>query len=147
MVWFAVTAVALLATIAIPLIRFNIRPKDQYGARGEPIKKRLPLALMLVPIGAWLAISALMSLRTVNAGDVGIVYQFGSIVSQRNEGLVVIAPWQSMVTESIKVHRFRFGAFDGEPPDGVEVIDQANEQANEPTMNTTIAKMNSFLRP
>lgn len=126
MIWFVVTAVALIATIAIPLVRFTIRPKGAYGERGEPVRRHLPPALMLVPIGAWLAVSALMSLRTVNAGDVGIVYQFGSIVSQRNEGLVLIAPWQSMVTESIKVHRFRFGSFDGEPPDGVEVIDQAD---------------------
>jgi len=41
----------------------------------------------------------------INAGEVGIVYSFGSIVGQVTEGLNWIAPWQFVTTTNIKVQR------------------------------------------
>lgn len=48
------------------------------------------------------------SVKPIEAGHVGVVYQFGEIVGQKDEGLQFIAPWQSMKTASIRVQRQRF---------------------------------------
>lgn len=48
------------------------------------------------------------SIKPIEAGHVGVVYQFGEIVGQKAEGLQFIAPWQSMKTESVQVRRHKF---------------------------------------
>jgi len=48
------------------------------------------------------------SIKPIEAGHVGVVYQFGEIVGQKGEGLQFIGPWQEMRTESIQVQRHRF---------------------------------------
>ena len=48
------------------------------------------------------------SVKPIEAGNVGVVYQFGEIVSQREEGLQFIAPWQEVRGESVQVQRFQF---------------------------------------
>ncbi|GMV86693.1 MAG: hypothetical protein AMXMBFR80_25480 [Dehalococcoidia bacterium] len=52
--------------------------------------------------------TALASIKPIEAGHVGVVYQFGEIVGQKPEGLQFIAPWQEIRTESIQVQRHRF---------------------------------------
>jgi prohibitin 2 len=48
------------------------------------------------------------SIEQIEAGNVGVVYQFGEIVDQRNDGIAFIAPWQTVRQESIRVQRARF---------------------------------------
>jgi regulator of protease activity HflC (stomatin/prohibitin superfamily) len=50
--------------------------------------------------------SFLFSVNVIQAGDVGIVYQFGSIVGQRDAGFQLTFPWQSITTQSVQVQRF-----------------------------------------
>ncbi|MBE7519617.1 MAG: prohibitin family protein [Thermoflexaceae bacterium] len=52
--------------------------------------------------------TAAASIRQIEAGHVGVVYQFGSIVGQKDEGLQLIAPWQSMRVASVQVQRAHF---------------------------------------
>ncbi len=52
--------------------------------------------------------TAFASVKPIEAGHVGVVYQFGEIVGQEPEGLQFIAPWQELRTESIQVQRHRF---------------------------------------
>lgn len=52
--------------------------------------------------------TAFASIKPIEAGHVGVVYQFGEIVGQRDEGLQFIAPWQELRGESVQVQRFQF---------------------------------------
>lgn len=52
--------------------------------------------------------TAAASIRQIEAGHVGVVYQFGSIVGQNDEGLQLIAPWQTMRIASVQVQRAHF---------------------------------------
>ena len=69
--------------------------------------------LIMIGAGAlfavWIVISTLVSsVRQVEAGHVGVVYQFGEIIGQKSEGLQFIAPWQTMRTASVQVQRRTF---------------------------------------
>jgi len=48
------------------------------------------------------------SIHSVPSGSVGIVYQFGAIVGQRDEGLTMTWPWQTVTTASIKEQKQTF---------------------------------------
>ena len=69
--------------------------------------------LLMVGAGAlfvlWIGVSTVASsVRQVEAGHVGVVYQFGEIVGQKSEGLQFIAPWQTMRTASVQIQRRTF---------------------------------------
>ena len=66
--------------------------------------------------------TAYASIRQVEAGHVAIVYQFGEIVDQRDEGLKFIAPWQETRTESIQVQRRQFDNISGFSEETQDVI-------------------------
>ncbi len=57
--------------------------------------------------------TAVVSIQQVQAGYVGVVYQFGSIIGQKDEGLQFIAPWQTMEKASVQVQRHSFQKIDG----------------------------------
>jgi len=48
------------------------------------------------------------SIHSVPSGSVGIVYQFGAIVGQRDEGLTMTWPWQTVTTASVKEQKQTF---------------------------------------
>ena len=52
------------------------------------------------------------SFHSVNAGHVGVVYQFGNIVGQRDAGLQTILPWQTMDEANVQVQRTSFDELD-----------------------------------
>lgn len=52
--------------------------------------------------------SLVNAMYQVPAGNVGIVYSFGSIVGQRSEGLQWVWPWQSVMPASIQVQGHKF---------------------------------------
>jgi regulator of protease activity HflC (stomatin/prohibitin superfamily) len=52
--------------------------------------------------------TVLASVKPIEAGHIGVVYQFGEIVGQREEGLQFVAPWQSVKIESVQVQRHKF---------------------------------------
>jgi len=52
------------------------------------------------------------SYHQVQAGHVGVVYQFGGIIGQRSEGLQWVAPWQDLTPASIQVQRHTFDKLD-----------------------------------
>lgn len=85
-------------------IRAESQPKSPEADRGMLIMGAAVLVWVI-----WVGLhTGTAATRQVEAGHVAIVYQFGSIVGQRDEGLQFIAPWQSTRTESIQVQRFRF---------------------------------------
>ena len=52
--------------------------------------------------------TAVAAVKPIEAGHVGVVYQFGEIIGQKSEGLQFIAPWQEIRTQSVQVQRERF---------------------------------------
>ena len=48
----------------------------------------------------------LASSHVIQAGNVGVVYQFGAIVGQRSDGFQLTWPWQSIKTQSVQVQKF-----------------------------------------
>ena len=82
---------------------------------------------LLVRVGAivllvlWILVhTALVSIKQVEAGHVAVVYEFGEIVGQKEEGLQFIAPWQSTRTASVQTQRRTFSeinAFSAETQD------------------------------
>src|SRR5712691_111223 len=55
---------------------------------------------------------AARSFHSVQAGHVGIVYQFGGIVGQKTDGFQTTWPWQSMREASVQVQRHTFDRLD-----------------------------------
>ena len=75
----------------------------------------LPHYRPLLPVIAGvvlLVITFLSMVHQVPAGNVGIVYSFGSIVNQTAEGLQFIAPWQTLTAASVQVQGHKFDKLD-----------------------------------
>jgi regulator of protease activity HflC (stomatin/prohibitin superfamily) len=60
---------------------------------------------VIVVVGGW---GAFRSFRSVDAGHVLVVRQFGEIVGQRGDGFQTIAPWQTAEDVSTQVESQRF---------------------------------------
>ncbi len=75
----------------------------------ERVRGALIMAVAGVVFVAWVGVhTALRSVKAIEAGHVGVVYQFGEIVGQKPEGLQFIWPWQDLRIESVQVQRYRF---------------------------------------
>jgi regulator of protease activity HflC (stomatin/prohibitin superfamily) len=77
------------------------RGETKEGAYGVAVIAIIgvPLIMVALTLGA--------SIRQVKAGEVGMVYQFGDIVGQRDAGINLIAPWQGFKTTSIQTQKIR----------------------------------------
>jgi regulator of protease activity HflC (stomatin/prohibitin superfamily) len=65
--------------------------------------------VVAVIISVW---TALASAHSIEAGNVGVVYQFGSIKGQITEGFNWVAPWRSVRVANIQVQRHVFEKLD-----------------------------------
>ncbi len=89
--WFVMTALAMILVIAA-VTYSSVSPAHRMYAR-----------IAAAAIGVlWIGGTALASYHTVENGHIGIVKQFGSIVSTTPEGLVTIAPWKSLSQVSVR---------------------------------------------
>lgn len=108
MTWIISIALALIICGAIIVVGRAARAAAQPGSperfRGTAIMAG-GVALLAVWVGAH---TALASIKPIEAGHVGVVYQFGEIVGQKAEGLQFIAPWQELRTANVRVQRHRF---------------------------------------
>ena len=118
--WIASMVAALIVCGAIFVVGTVVSRESEPGSPGR-------LRGVLIRVGAlallvlWVVLhTAAVSIKQIEAGHVGVVYQFGEIVGQRSEGLQVIAPWQTMRTASVQVQRRTFdqiNAFSAETQD------------------------------
>ncbi len=63
------------------------------------------LIRLLVVVGVFLLLAVAKPFVIVRAGTVGVVYSFGSIVGQVDEGFHLIWPWWFITHTDIKVQR------------------------------------------
>ncbi|MEO6043286.1 MAG: prohibitin family protein [Tepidiformaceae bacterium] len=103
---------SLLAAIVIcGAVFFFSRLARSAAADGTPERLRATIIMVAVSVVfiLWVGLTTLAaSLKTVEAGNVMVVYQFGEIVGQKSEGLQFILPWQTTKTQSVQVQRFKF---------------------------------------
>jgi len=104
--------VSVLIAAVVCGIAFVVGRSARNGAlAGSPGRFRGTMVMLAAAVlfVLWAGLhTALASIKPIQAGHVGVVYQFGEIVGQKSEGLQFIAPWQEIKTESVQVQRFRF---------------------------------------
>lgn len=108
MTWVVSMIVAVVVCGAVILVG---RAARGAASSGSPERLRGTIAMVagVVVLAIWAGLHTVTaSVKPIEAGHVGVVYQFGEIVGQKGEGLQFIAPWQSMRTESVQVQRHRF---------------------------------------
>lgn len=89
--------------VAVLAVVFWVMGKDADAVRYRP-------AALLVGALVLGIVTATSSYNSVGAGNVGLVFSFGAIVGQRNEGMQWVAPWQSVEEASIQVLGHKFAA-------------------------------------
>ncbi|MFT7601706.1 MAG: prohibitin 2 [Acidimicrobiales bacterium] len=108
MIWIIVMialVAGLLASMSLPMFR----------------KEGAAVALILMVM-----VTGFRAVKVVAAGEVAVVRTFGDITGQRGEGLGLIAPWQTVHRESIRVQNARFesvSAFSAETQDVFATIE------------------------
>jgi regulator of protease activity HflC (stomatin/prohibitin superfamily) len=108
MAWVVSLFLAVLICGAVFLVG---RAARAGAAAGSPERFRGAVAMVAAGVlfVVWAGLhTVIASVKPIEAGHVGVVYQFGEIVGQKGEGLQFIAPWQSMKTESVQVQRHKF---------------------------------------
>lgn len=101
----------VLAVVVCGTVVFLARLARRAAADGTPERMRATIIMAAAGIlfVLWIGLHTLSaSLKTVEAGHVVVVYQFGEIVGQKGEGLQFIAPWQTVKNESVQVQRHKF---------------------------------------
>lgn len=122
MPWFISVAFAVIICGVALLIGRAMRREAEPGSPESDRGLIVTVAAIIVFV-LWVgAHTALTALKPIEAGSVGVVYQFGEIVGQKGEGLQFIAPWQELRTESIKVQRKRFDNVSGFSRETQDVI-------------------------
>ena len=122
MVWFVSVAIAVILCGVAFLFGRAMRSEAEPGSP-ESDRGLIVLVLSIIVFVIWVgAHTAFNAIKQVEAGHIAVVYQFGEIVGQKGEGLQVIAPWQEIRTESIRVPRHRFDNVSGFSSETQDVI-------------------------
>ncbi|KKR78724.1 MAG: hypothetical protein UU22_C0015G0001, partial [Parcubacteria group bacterium GW2011_GWA2_40_8] len=69
-----------------------------------------------------LVITLFSSVKTIDSGWVGVVYNFGAITGQFGEGLQVIAPWQDMQLANIQIQNGSFESLDSDSKENQKIF-------------------------
>jgi regulator of protease activity HflC (stomatin/prohibitin superfamily) len=113
MAWIIITVIlAILGLVAVGYAMFGSMSDD----------KTIGIVAAAIVFVVWIIISVAMSIKTVGAGEVGIVRQFGEIVGQEGEGVSFVAPWQSVDTVSIRTQRVTFENLEAASADTQDVF-------------------------
>jgi regulator of protease activity HflC (stomatin/prohibitin superfamily) len=105
--WIIITAFATLIAVFAVMNGIGLRKKGLVD-QGTLWLAGAGLAWVILVFG-W---GAARSFHSVQAGYVGIVYQFGGIVGQKTDGFQTTWPWQSMREASVQVQRHTFDRLD-----------------------------------
>ncbi|MDO8686920.1 MAG: prohibitin family protein [Candidatus Berkelbacteria bacterium] len=113
--------------------------RDTDGVTGGMLR-----GIAIVVVLLWVVLhTATASVRMVNAGFVEVVYQFGGIVGQREEGLQLIAPWQDTVSWDTRVQKIRpeTTCGDKKTPECLEAFSKETQDVFiKPTLNLRVSK-------
>ncbi|MFN0145327.1 MAG: SPFH domain-containing protein, partial [Dehalococcoidia bacterium] len=107
---FAVPIIIALAVIA-SLVSSQFRRRQAEGEGGHSgamlgVYKNTSRAIAAGLIVILLIVTAARSLNKADSGEVAIVYNFGAITSQRDEGLFLVWPWQDVKTLNLRTQTY-----------------------------------------
>ena len=95
----------LIFIIGYFLLKHSVDEKDDDGK----VVGSILLILASVGFVLWVGLhTGFASFRQVEAGHIGVVYEFGAIKTQIPEGVNWIAPWRNVKTANIQVQRHLF---------------------------------------
>lgn len=122
MLWFVSVAIAIILCGVAFLFGRAMRSEAEPGSP-ESDRGLIVIIASIIIFVIWVgAHTAREAIKQIEAGHVGVVYQFGEIIDQKGEGLQFIAPWQEIRTESIRVQRHRFDNVSGFSSETQDVI-------------------------
>jgi len=147
MIGWILVSLLLLGLSAVGALAASSKVEDDYETRqrGEPVYKYegTPARGMAV-FGAgfflWLLVTAFFSFHTVGSGEVGVVYRFGKIVGQRDPGVQILPPWESLSKQSIKVQKYRFQKDKGQGQEIVAFSSETQDVFFDVTLNYSLDK-------
>ncbi|MDP6605714.1 MAG: prohibitin family protein [Dehalococcoidia bacterium] len=103
--------VAVLVALAALAGAFRLPARTNFGEVIRPAQDLTRTAILgvgIVFVIATIGLTVWRSYYPIPAGEVGVVSEFGKIVSQVDEGPQFIAPWQDLRKVDIKVQRAEF---------------------------------------
>lgn len=105
-----IIGVAALITVILGIVANTVKnspdPSEQRFGKGLRVGALIGFILI------FLIVTPLRMFHSVKAGHVGVVYQFGNIVDQRNPGLKTIWPWQTIQGANVQIQRVSFDQLD-----------------------------------
>jgi len=107
---------------------------DQYNA----LATALSPAAWIVALALWAVATLLTSVHQVPAGHTGVVYEFGAIVGQTEEGLQIIPPWQSIKNANVQVQTLAFVDEEDKVPEGARRVGQGLDSFSSETQDVFI---------
>jgi len=75
------------------------------GFKGEVIPRRRNKMVVVIGLAIFIIFTLARSLTMIPAGEIGVVYRFGAIVGQLEEGLRIKLPTDDIVLTSIQVQK------------------------------------------
>jgi regulator of protease activity HflC (stomatin/prohibitin superfamily) len=133
---------AIFFGITLPLLGLIIGQSIHESQGGEKITARWGMLGGIIVYVILMGLTTLTaSIKTVDAGHVGLVYQFGGIVGQREEGPNLIAPWQGFKVVTIQVQKVRpeTSCLDGTIPECLEAFSSETQDVFiRPTLNLSV---------
>lgn len=88
--------------------RHGEEPESSYDVDKRKVGHGVKLASVITYAVLVVISTFFASAHQIEAGHIGVVYQFGSIEGQISEGLQFTTPWQSVRVADIRVQRARF---------------------------------------
>lgn len=97
-------------------------------------------AVPTATVVAVLLVTVLSSVNTIATGHVGIVYQFGAIIGETSDGLVMLPPWQSVIEANVQEQKafFKNPNNDEEKKSFLGRIDAASIETQNVYMDVTL---------
>ena len=141
MSWIVLTIVLILVSIAAfvgsrwlkqPSGGRDIVPDD------VPVHKFVQFGVPLGAAALWIVMTILSSVNQVQAGYVGVVYEFGSIVDQTDEGLQIVAPWREVKNANVQVQTLAFVDEGDRAPEGARRVGPGLDSFSEESQNVYI---------
>ena len=129
--------VTVLALIAARLGAFHLPGRVSFGDVIRPardVTQIVVAATVAVFVLGSIGLTLWRSYHPIEAGQVGVVFQFGEIVGQVGEGPQFIAPWQDLRQVDIRVQRAEFSA----GPGGLGSITAASAETQNVFFNVTL---------
>ena len=109
MTWIIGMVLLIVGFVALRVIGGRLR-----DSRDEDVQKvgRVLRVLGWVVIVGMPILTLASSINQIPAGNVGVIYEFGAIKRQIEEGFQMVFPWQSVLVANIQVQRHMFDKLD-----------------------------------